>query len=49
MRFIGDKLYRYEAFQGYGGTGGKGIYFRGTGEQMPTFGGNKGNTGEQGT
>ena len=35
--------------QGFWGTGGKGIYFRGTGEQRPNFAGNKDNVGEQGT
>ena len=29
------------AFQGFRGTGEKGIYFSGTGEQMPNFEGNR--------
>ena len=35
--------------QGFWGTGEKGIYFRGTGEQRPNFEGNKDNIEEQGT
>ena len=29
-------------YQGFGGTGVKGIYFRGTGEQRPNFEGSRG-------
>ena len=38
-----------EALPGVLGTGQKGIYFRGTGEQRSNFEGNKDNIGEQGT